>query len=427
MIKDDLYQTHRTAMQNLRRLSLIRAVALLGQATALLYFSLIKPLGLPVLAIGTVLGIYSAVTAATWVRSRKPVPIVANEFFIHLLVDIVFFSALLYLSGGASNPFISYYLVPISIAAITLPRRLIAVTVLAALLCYSLLLNNHVAISALAPLTTNHGVHSGAGSLHVLGMWANFLISAMIISYFISRMAQTLRLQQQRIAEQREAQLRDEQLLAIGTLAAGTAHELGTPLNTMAIICDEMVASQIKPSRELHLLQTQIDLCKKTLRQLLSTAEQSQSNQPQPQQLNAYFSTIIERWQLMRPSLKASIEIANKPQSAAFDPTVAQSILNLLNNAADASPDCVEVTVDWDEHQAKINIRDYGAGLKPADLDNLGRAFITDKEDGLGLGLFLSQASLSRFGGEVSMQSAKGGGTVTEITLPLGHLAQGEL
>lgn len=423
MFKDDIYQTHITALQNLQGLSLIRGLALVGQALALAYFSLIKPIDLPVVAISLVLSIYGAITAATWVRSKKPVPIVDNEFFIHLLVDIMFFSALLYLSGGASNPFISYYLIPISIAAITLPRRLTVATALPALLCYSWLLNNHITVQALAPMADAHGSHSSAGNLHILGMWANFVISAVIITYVISRMAQTLRLQQQRIAEQREHQLRDEQLLAIGTLAAGTAHELGTPLNTMKIISDELVASQSQPNAELSLLQSQIELCKTTLRRLLTTAEQSQSSQLQPQLLTHYFSSLIERWQLMRPSLKASIQMAEHYQSATFHPTIEQSILNLLNNAADVSPEKVEVDIDWDDKQAQISIRDYGAGLQAEDIDHLGQAFVTNKRDGLGLGLFLSQATLTRFGGKVSLQNAPSGGTVTQIVLPLNNPA----
>ncbi len=423
MFKDDIYQTHITALQNLQGLSLIRGLALVGQALALAYFSLIKPIDLPVVAISLVLSIYGAITAATWVRSKKPVPIVDNEFFIHLLVDIMFFSALLYLSGGASNPFISYYLIPISIAAITLPRRLTVATALAALLCYSWLLNNHITVQALAPMADAHGSHSSAGNLHILGMWANFVISAVIITYVISRMAQTLRLQQQRIAEQREHQLRDEQLLAIGTLAAGTAHELGTPLNTMKIISDELIASQSQPNAELSLLQSQIELCKTTLRRLLTTAEQSQSSQLQPQLLTHYFSSLVERWQLMRPSLKASIQMAEHYQSATFHPTIEQSILNLLNNAADVSPEKVEVDIDWDDKQAQISIRDYGAGLQAEDIDHLGQAFVTNKRDGLGLGLFLSQATLTRFGGKVSLQNAPSGGTVTQIVLPLNNPA----
>jgi two-component system sensor histidine kinase RegB len=266
MTEDGIYQTHIAARQNLRRLSVIRGVALLGQLFALAFFTAINPIGLPANAIAVVLAIYASVTIAGWLRSRSTIPITEREFFIHLLADIFFFSALMYFSGGASNPFISYYLIPISIAAITLPRHYSIVTAAAALLSYSLLINYYVDIESIAPTAqTGHGHHAESNNLHILGMWANFAISAVIITYFISRMANTLKNQQQQIAEQREAQLRDEQLLAVGTLAAGTAHELGTPLNTMKLLIDEMIADAQHSQDDLHLLNQQLALCKTTL------------------------------------------------------------------------------------------------------------------------------------------------------------------
>ena len=185
--------------QNLYFLSLIRAIAIVGQALALLYFTTITPIGLPAVEIAIVLSIYASLTLAIWLRSYRSVPIGDSEFLLHLLSDIVFFSILLFFSGGASNPFVSYLLIPISIAAITLPRRHSIGVALLALLTYSLLLKYYVPIAAIAP-----GHHQmGSSSLHVLGMWANFSISAAIVIYFISRMAATLKQQQQEIAMRR--------------------------------------------------------------------------------------------------------------------------------------------------------------------------------------------------------------------------------
>ena len=425
MTKDAYQQTSSAVRQNLIRLSSIRAVALLGQVAALIYFTQISPIGLPATAITLILAVYASVTAATWQRSRMQVPITDNEFFVHLLTDILFFSLLLYFSGGASNPFISYYLIPISIAAITLSRHYSIFVALAAMAAYSLLLKYYMPIAAIAPAHQHHG--GGNNSLHILGMWANFAISAGIIIYFISRMASALKIQQQEIALQREAQLRDEQLLAVGTLAAGTAHELGTPLNTMKLIVDEMLASEITDNNlnnsDLSLLNQQIDQCKTTLKQLLTTAEESQSSRLEAQSVENYFTKVLERWQLMRPNLKANTHFSDCIDHAAvFHPTIAQSILNLLNNAADASTH-VDVNISWNTDTATIDIRDYGSGLDPAKMDSLGEAFVTDKADGLGLGLFLSQATLTRFGGSVSLKniadSDTSGGTLTRILLPL--------
>ncbi|MGB1244841.1 MAG: ATP-binding protein [Porticoccaceae bacterium] len=436
MKNDSIYQTYLTAQTNLQRLGFIRGVALLGQWLALGFFTVIKPIGLPMMAIAIILAIYTAITIATWLRSRTSVPIVDREFFAHLLIDIFFFSMLLYFSGGASNPFISYYLIPISIAAITLPGTLSIIVALVALGSYSLLLNQYVPLVAIAPMDMAamemtsmddpHSGHSGSASLHIIGMWVNFAISALIIIYFIRPMANTVKRQQQEIADQREIQLRDEQLLAVGTLAAGTAHELGTPLNTMKIIVDELVADTTQPNPEHRLLQQQIETCKQTLKKLLMTAEESQSDQQKPILVQEYFSQLMERWQLMRPSLKASISLDKNQCMASFHPTIEQSIINLLNNAADASPEKVEVVVSWNTESATVDIHDHGPGLAGQDINNLGQAFVTDKADGLGLGLFLSQATLTRFGGSVRLHNAPGGGTHTQIILPLVRPSESE-
>ena len=403
---------------NLYRLSLIRAVVIFGQCLALIYFTAFKPLGLAASEIAWVLAIYASISVATANRGRFKITITNKEFFIHLLVDIIFFSILLYFSGGASNPFISYYLIPISIAAISLPRAYTASIALIALVGYSLLLNYHIPVMAIAP---SHMGHTMAGNnLHVLGMWANFAISAAIISYFVSQIASELELQQKNIAEYREQQLENEQLLAIGTLAAGTAHELGTPLNTMRLLVDEMQLQ--KPSNtDINLLSQQIDQCKITLKQLQSTANESVTNQYSNQTLHSYFDQLIERWQLMRPELNAKVSYAENEYPAPeirFHPTIAQSILNLLNNAADASPSEVEVSISWSETEVIICIKDFGQGFEETKVKNQS-PFSSSKTGGLGLGLFLSQNTVTRFGGSISLDKLSKGGTMTTLCLPL--------
>ena len=419
MRSTSLNLTQLTLRENLYRLSLIRGVVLLGQFIALIYFSLIYPIGLSVASISVVLAIYASISIVILRRSILDVAISDLEFLFHLMVDIVFFSILLYLSGGASNPFISYYLIPISIGAIALPVYHTATIALAAMVAYSLLLFYHVPLHALTP---HHGGHMDVNNLHILGMWANFALSATIITYFISQMATALKNQQQQITKQREVQLQDEQLLAVGTLAAGTAHELGTPLNTIKLTIDEMLSHpQTDHSSDLNLVNRQIEQCRITLKQLQSTAEQATSNDVPAQSVLSYFDLLLERWQLMRPKLNAKISYVGNElslPSLKFHPTIAQSILNLLNNAADASPEYVGVEISWTDNRLIMEIRDKGAGFDATLLDNFARPFTSNKADGLGLGLFLSHTTITRFGGTVSLKRIKEGGTLTTISLP---------
>ncbi len=408
------------ARQNLRQLSFIRNIALGGQLLALFYFSRIEDIGLPIVTISAVLLLYALVIAATWWRSHLQPAIIEIEFFSHLLVDILFFTALLFYSGGASNPFVSYYLVPISIAAITLSLRYTCAIAGLSLLAYSWLLNHYLPIPALLP--SHH--QGGDSNLHILGMWCNFAVSAGLITYFVTRMAKTLKQQEEQLAKQREDQLRDEQLLGIGTLAAGTAHELGTPLNTMKILVDEMAAENGGSKTDISILQQQIEQCRTTLKQLVATAESSTDGST-PLPIKAYFDKVLERWQVMRPEVQAEITYAHNLEASnvCFHPTIAQSLTNLLNNAADVSPERVDISLSWDKQAAELIIKDYGPGIAPQLKENLGKAFASSKPDGMGLGLFLTQATINRYGGQVSITPGEDCGTITRVTLPLDFIS----
>jgi two-component system sensor histidine kinase RegB len=185
---------------------------------------------------------------------------------------------------------------------------------------------------------------------------------------------------------------------------------------------DEMLSQpKADHSRDLDLVNQQIEQCRITLKQLQSTADQATSKDFPVQSLLSYFDLILERWQLMRPKLEARISYIGNELSMPklkFHPTIAQSILNLLNNAADASPDFVAVEISWSESDLVMKIRDKGAGFNPETFDNFARPFTSDKSDGLGLGLFLSHSTITRFGGTVSLQQINQGGTLTTITLP---------
>ncbi len=405
------------ARQNLRRLTNIRHIALGGQIFALYYFTQIYPLGLPIGTISTLIIGFATINLLTQWRSHWSKTISEMEFGAHLLVDISALTVLLYFSGGATNPFISYYLVPISIAAISLPMAMTWAITALSILAYSALL---VYYQPFTQLPTHHG--NAGFNLHITGMWINFAISAGLITYFVVRMAAALRMQEAELNTQREEQMQDEQLLAIATLAAGAAHELGTPLNTMKLLIDNLAEELTDPEQQQDVatLNQQIARCRKTLQSLVNAASiiEEGSN---PVSVATYIDALLDNWLLIRPDVKPKINIAsNSPRiNACFHPVVQQSLLNLLNNAAEASPEQVEVTVHWDERCLYIDIRDYGPGISPEQIEKMGRPISSNKPGGLGLGLFLTHSSLNRHGGQVSLLNADGSGLLTSVALPL--------
>ena len=146
-----------------------------------------------------------------------------REFFVQLLVDCLTLSGMLYVAGGATNPFVSYYLVPIALSAATLSRTYTVLLTLCCITAYSLLMFYYLPLQALSPtdMSSHEHHHQSSGiSLHVLGMWLNFGISALLITHFVATIAATARQQREHINRLREQQLMDENILAVATLAA---------------------------------------------------------------------------------------------------------------------------------------------------------------------------------------------------------------
>ncbi|MBQ0799893.1 MAG: HAMP domain-containing histidine kinase [Porticoccaceae bacterium] len=430
---------------HLRQLTTIRYIALGGQALALLMFAFIYPIAhLPLKVLGGITLFFFLLNTATLWRTQRPKPISESEFFGHLMFDIVGLTALLYFSGGATNPFISYFLVPISIAAATLHRKLAWAVTALAFLAYSLLLVFYLPIPDLLPTLHHQGLN-----LHIIGMWVNFIISAGLITYFVFTMAAQMRLQEQQLSQQREAQLQDEQVLGVATLAAGAAHELGTPLNTMKLLIDstqqtinngDVVEKLPELNNDLITLQQQIDRCRDTLKKLVQSANII-DEADEARSVHRYVENIIEKWRILRPHIIINSVIDNNsPElNAYFHPTVEQALHNLLNNAADASQATASQTIDirahWDRHTLFISIRDFGSGMDSAAIEALGKPVRSDKPHGLGLGLFLAYSTLTRHDGSVTFRNIDSDeinskhqstdalnietGTLTEVTLPL--------
>jgi len=336
---------------------------------------------------------------------------------VHLGCDLMIHSALLYYSGGSTNPFVSYYLVPLTIAAATLPWLYSIVLSGLALLGYTLMLVWY------DPLTLPPFERA---TLQVYGMWLSFALAAALITFFVARMAEQLRRQEQQQAQRREESMRDQQLLAVATQAAGAAHELGTPLATMSVLLKELRQEYKDPqlSEDLGLLQSQVQLCKESLRQLVRAAEADRRQAVVEQTAREWVDSVLQRWHLMRPEATFRFQCVGLGSAPKLMPPadLSQSLLNLLNNATDASPEDLEIRLDWDPQWIKLTIRDHGAGVPLAIAEQIGRPFITTKGKGFGLGLFLSQASVTRAGGTVKLYNHEEGGTLTELRLPHGSV-----
>jgi len=242
------------------------------------------------------------------------------------------------------------------------------------------------------------------------------------------RMSSALREQERELNARHEDSLRDEQVLAVATLAAGTAHELGSPLTTMKVLLTEIEhdnANNPNLKKDLSILKKQIEQGSATLNQLTARADVTDIQRKVEKPVKAYFQSVLERWLIIRPEVSVNISYSgDESLHANFHPTLDQSIINLLNNAADAAPYNIVIEISWDNSKATVNIQDRGPGIPESVRDQLGQAFVSTKGKGLGLGLFLSNATIRRSGGTVRLYDRDGGGTTTVIELPLHRQAK---
>jgi two-component system sensor histidine kinase RegB len=411
---------------NLRRLLIIRLIVFVCQVLALLYARFILDLAMNYGLIAGIFCVLALFNGGLYLRLKQHVVPDHREFFAHLLLDVFGLSLLLYFTGGASNPFVSYLLVPITIAAATLTPFFTALLAALALLCYTLLLYFYQPLPALMPADISmpgmvHDMDSGATNLHIVGMWFNFLVSAALITYFVAKMAAELRKQEERLSRYREDTLRNEQILAVATQAAGTAHEMGTPLGTMAVVLKDLREEHkdsAELSKELAVLQEQVSICRAALRTLVQKAD-IRNQHSSTVNLASFIHALVDQWQLLRPELRCGFTLQQgMAPDVQVDTTLQQALINMLNNAADASPAGIELTLGWDNDQWTLQIRDHGEGLNRALAEQLGTRIVSTKEGGLGVGLVLSQATINRLGGKVSLYPLDEGGTLAEIVLP---------
>ena len=407
------------SVDNLRNLLLIRGIALLGQTAVLGYVLASSRTTESLTGVTVSLVFMAAVTMASLWRTTRPWPVADREFLAQLLIDVLGWSALMYFTGGANNPFISYYVVPVVIAAAVLPWRHTWLVAGASVLAYSLLLYVHKSF----PLFTPHAAmgHGDGANVHILGMWFNFLFSVGLITFFVVRMATILRRQEETAATQREDRLRDDQIMAVAGLAAGTAHELGTPLSTMTVVVDELLARNTldKDTREdCELLRGQLLQCRSTLSALSRTAELRSASERHSQAAGEFARQTLEHWAVRRPGTAYEFDCADSSPAIEVEPTLAQALENLLNNAADTGSPVVVMAVDWDDGEVHIAIRDFGPGIDPALVESIGKPIIRAGRGGLGIGLMLSQAAVERCGGRIELENHLDGGALAVMHLP---------
>ena len=343
--------------------------------------------------------------------------------FIFLL-DTICLTAVLGLTGGPMNPLSLLYLVQITLAAVVLKKQWVWGLGVLASLCFGLLFVLHVSLKG------SH-LHSGEPGLssHLAGMWIAFVIAAALISFFTSRVSNALRLREQEVLALLEHVARQERLTSLVTLAAGAAHELGTPLGTIAVVARELelYAPTLEDSDAVRddakLIRSEVERCEHILQRMSTDGAEPVGESPRAIQIGELLRQTLQEIPDPR-RCHIAVDAAGAPTDL-FLPVRAtvQSLAALLGNALDAGTDDAQVILRAQSHDSEIvfSVCDHGCGMSDETLRRIAEPFFTTKEPGkgMGLGTFLVRTFAQRLGGELSYQSAPGNGTTATLTLPV--------
>ena len=395
----------------LRLLFWFRMFSILGQIAASLLAKYIFSFPLNELGITVIVFSLLVFNVFTWIRSNKVHEPEQMEIFLQLLIDISALSVLFYFSGGASNPFISMYLLPLAISAVLLAQVWVWILAAASISVYSYLM-------WVFPNLHAHHI-SQSFNLHVLGMWVSFVLSACVIAFFLVKLRAALRRKDQLLNAAREQAIKDEKLISLGALAASTAHELGTPLGTIQLITADLEENKIS-QEEINTLLQQITRCKQALAEMSLSAGGLPIEGEGVSDFHEFLTRLLNEWHKTRPDVRLETKISVQDKAAVVArKTLSQALINLLDNAADASPDSVLVEANIEGNEAQIKIIDNGDGIDAAVIQDIGIRPYSDKPNGIGLGAFLAYEIIQRMGGTIKLSNRPLKGVETFITIPI--------
>jgi two-component system sensor histidine kinase RegB len=335
-----------------------------------------------------------------------------------LILDTALLTLLLAASGGAMNPFTVFYLVYVTVSAVVLSARWTISIAAFSLAGFALLF-----------LVSRSGTHIHTGSVafhrHLQSMWGAYAFAAALVTFFIGKITRAIAQQRDQIALLREANARNARLASLTTLAAGAAHELGSPLTTIEVAAHEAalraakLASAGAIADDLKLILLEVDRCQNILHQMAARAAQADDCEP----LSA--DRLVEHVrELLGEERGKRVEFRLTAPDVRFGRAVqmAQSIAALIKNALDASPtsSIVVVTMARETRDVAITVEDRGAGIPEDVLARIGEPFFTTKQpgNGLGLGVFLARTFVESRGGALVIESTPGVGTRAIVRMP---------
>jgi two-component system sensor histidine kinase RegB len=415
-----------TNVKNINLLIQLRWIAVVGQVLTIGFVHFVMGVELPLMPMVSVLcgSIFLNVISQEWLRKQTDAR--DRELLLLLLLDVAALTAQLYLSGGATNPFVSLYLLQVTLGVMLLDARSTWVIVVVACLCFAGLIPFHRPLALPEPMAEN------LFQLHIWGTLICFMLDAALIVVFMMRIARNLRDRDSGLAALRQQAAEEDHIVRMGLLASGAAHELGTPLASLSVILSDwrrMPALTRDPElmEEIAEMQADVQRCKSIVTGILMSAGDMRGEAPAVTSVNDFFGELVEDWRSARSS--GTLVYENRfgdDMPIVSDTALKQMIFNVLDNANEVSPLWIRIALEREGDTLVLKVSDMGPGFAAEMLANLGKPYNSSKgRPGRGLGLFLVVNAVRKLGGSVVADNRPVGGAVVTLSLPLSALAIG--
>ena len=402
----------------LQTLVYIRWLAVLGQALTVIIVFAVFGYDLPLLPIALLIGA-SAILNLLVTLNRKPSARLPNRgAILYLFYDILQLAGLLYFTGGLSNPFSVLFLVPVTISATNLTRQGTFFLGLTTLACLSVLALFYEPL----PLPAGSLVLSNT---YILAIWAALVLGTAFLSGYAWLIAADQRKMTDALTIARAELAREQQLSAVGGIAAAAAHELGTPLNTILLVSEELrqaLPEGSEAAEDAALLHDQAKKCAEVLAQLSKGPETERfikgSEHHNFLALDNLFSLVMEKYE--DNNKEFVIQTHGEPSDIPrlyLTAELRHGLGNLISNAAEFAASTVTIDLFWNDNLVRAEIRDDGPGFSEEMLDQLGEPYMSTRRGrgGMGLGVFIADMLIKRSGGELNFRNQREGGAIVEI------------
>lgn len=411
----------------------LRWGAIAGQAATILLVDQWMQMSLPLASLYAIVlvELISNLALTRFARGRTSIP--EGLMATVMAADVLLLTALLYFAGGPFNPFNFLYLVHIALAAVVLRSRFTWALAALSFVCFGALFLEQGFQDSHAHSAHAHAGHASVAAahtdmrLHLYGMWVAFGVAAVFIAHFVTRVSRDLTRREQELAEARALAARSQQLASLATLAAGAAHELSTPLSTIAIVAKELERelargdSRRDNSADARLIREEVARCRAILARMAADAAPGAADAMAEVGLEQLIEAALSGLPAARVRLALDAELRGAALRLPLH-AVTQSLRCILQNALQAVAGGGEVVVRaaLADGRCRIEVQDSGVGMTQAVLARAGEPFFTTKEpgQGMGLGLFVSRAMLERIGGQLELSSSAGQGTLARISVP---------